>query len=57
MPLLSKLIRWCSVVRGGSDSAQFPMQQVGYLGKTADCVMLFPYGMHANVDGNSLALM
>lgn len=55
--LLSDLIRWCSVVRGGADTAQLPVQQIEYLGKTADCVMLFPYGMHANVDGSALALM
>ena len=55
--LVSKLIRWASVVRAGKDDDQFPTQQVEYFGKTADCIMIFPYGMHANVDGNSLAVM
>jgi hypothetical protein len=55
--LLTKLIRLVSVVRSGSDTDQFPMQQVEYLDKVADCIMVFPYGMHANVDGNSLAVM
>jgi len=55
--LWNKLIRWASVVRGGDDSGQFPLQQVEYLGKVADCIMIFPYGMHANVDGDSLAAM
>jgi phage baseplate assembly protein gpV len=55
--LLTKLIRWASVVRAGNDADQFPIQQVEYLEKVADCIMIFPYGMHANVDGNSLAVM
>ena len=55
--LLYRLIRWASVKRAGDDAGQFPMQQVEYLGKVADCIMVFPYGMHANVDGNSLAVM
>jgi hypothetical protein len=55
--LLTKLIRWASVVRAGSDADQFPTQQVEYLGKVADCIMVFPYGMHANVHGDSLAVM
>jgi hypothetical protein len=55
--LLAKLIRWASVVRAGADDGQFPLQQTEYLGKVADTIMIFPYGMHANVDGDSLALL
>jgi len=33
------------------------VQQVFYLGKTADAIMVFPYGMHANVDGEAPGLM
>lgn len=54
---LNKIVRWASVVRASKDTGQFPIQQVQYHGKTADCVMVFPYGMHANVDGNALAVM
>lgn len=54
MGLFKRLIRWASVVRSGTDTGQFPVQQVVYLGKTADAIMVFPYGMHANVDGNSI---
>jgi hypothetical protein len=48
------LIRWASVIRAGKDDKQFPVQQASYMGKTADTVMLFPYGMHANVNGDAL---
>jgi len=42
------------VVKAGSDTGAYPVQQVSYLGKTADAVMLFPYGLHANVDGTAI---
>jgi len=45
---ISRLIRWASVTRQGKDDKKLPIQQVGYLGKVADCV---------NVDGDSLTLM
>lgn len=48
--------RWASVQRAGKDDETQPRQQVLYHGKVADCVMLFPYGMHANVDGQSLGV-
>lgn len=54
---ISRLIRWASVTRQGKDDKKLPIQQIGYLGKVADCVMVFPYGMHANVDGDALTLM
>jgi len=50
----SKLIRWALVTKAGADTGQFPVQQVTYLGKAADATMVFPYGMHANVDGDSI---
>jgi len=54
---LKRLIRWAKVVKAGADSGVYPVQQVTYLGKTGDAVMLFPYGMHANVDeGLSIVL-
>jgi len=53
---LKRLIRWAKVVKAGADTGQFPVQQVTYLGKAGDAVMIFPYGMHANVD-DGLALM
>jgi len=50
----SRLIRWALVTKAGADTGQFPVQQVTYLGKAADTTMIFPYGMHANVDGDSI---
>lgn len=50
----SKLIRWAKVSKAGTDAGRYPVQQVVYLGKAADAVMLFPYGMHANVDPESI---
>ena len=41
----------------GSDDGQFPTQQMEYLGKVADGIIMFPYGFHANVSADVLALM
>lgn len=54
---ISRLIRWASITRPGKDDKALPIQQVSYLGKSADCTIVFPYGMHANVDGDSLTLV
>lgn len=54
MAWFSRIIRWASVVRAGKDTDSYPVQQIVYLGKTADAVMVFPYGLHANVDGDAL---
>src|SRR5512139_1778431 len=57
MTSLNRLLRWAGISRPGKDTGQFPIQQVAYLGKVSDCLMVFPYGMHANVDGDSLTLL
>ncbi len=55
---IKNLLRWCKVTRdGGSDSDQFPVQQVGYLEKVGDALMWFPFGYHANIPAETLALM
>lgn len=54
MGLFKRLIRWALVTKAGGDAGAYPIQQITYLGKTADAVMLFPYGLHANVDGDSI---
>ncbi len=54
---LKKLIRWARVTGSGGDSKQFPVQQVNFLNKNSDVIMVFPYGMHGNADKDSLALM
>lgn len=55
--MFRKLLRWCKISAAGGDADQFPVQQITYLGKTADAYMLFPFGMHANVDSESLGLL
>lgn len=55
--MLSKLIRWALIKKSGSDTDQFAVQQLSYLGKTADGLIVFPYGHHANVPPDALALM
>jgi len=50
-------IRMSVITSPGSDDTQFPTQQMFYLGKVADGITLFPYGFHANVTADVLALM
>lgn len=60
MDLLSRLkrvIRWARVTSAGNDTGRFPVQQVGYHGKVGDCLMIFPYGHHANLSPDSLVAM
>jgi len=55
--MLRDLLRWAKITKAGSDGEQFHTQQLEYLGKTANSVMVFPYGVHANCTPDSLALM
>lgn len=50
-------IRMSRITSPGSDDGQFPTQQMEYLGKVADGITVFPYGFHANVTADVLALM
>ena len=50
-------IRLSRITASGADDKQFTAQQMEYLGKVADGVTVFPYGMHANVPADFLALM
>lgn len=54
---IKNLIRWARITRFGADDKQFPVQQVTYLGKVGDCMMIFPYGMHGNASEDSLVAM
>ena len=51
------MIRWARVTKAGTDAEQFAVQQVEYLGKVADGLMVFPYGIHGNVPADSRGLM
>jgi len=54
---LKRLIRWARITRESEDTGDFPIQQVGYLGKVGNAVVWLPYGFHANIPENNLALM
>jgi hypothetical protein len=55
--MLRNILRWCRITKAGSDTGQFPVQQMEYLGKVGDGAMLFPYGVHGNVPADTLTLM
>ena len=54
---LKDLIKRATVTKGGADDGQFNIQQVTYLGKVADCEIIFPYGMSANLPKDALLVM
>ena len=49
--------RWGRITKAGSDAEQFATQQTEYLGKVADTLVVFPYGIHGNVPPDALALL
>ena len=55
--LIKNIVRWATITKAGSDDQQFATQQMGYLGKVADGIIVFPYGLHGNVPPDALALM
>lgn len=55
--MLRNFLRWARVSGPANNAQQFSAQQVEYLSKVADAVMLFPYGIHANVPADFLALI
>jgi len=57
MSIIKNLIRWARITKAGSDTEQFATQQMEYLGKVADGLIVFPYGLHGNVPADALALM
>lgn len=54
---LKNLIRWVKTTLPEKAGAAMPINQVEYMSKVAESVMWFPYGMHANVPADALALM
>lgn len=54
---IKNMLRWARITKAGADDKQFPIQQMEYLGKVGDGVMVFPFGFHGNVTPDSLALM
>lgn len=51
------MIRWARITKAGENGQQFYTQQMEYQGKTVNGVIIFPYGTHANVPADNLALM
>ncbi len=54
--MIKSLIRWAVVNSLSSDDQDFPIHQIGYMGKTADAAAWYPYGYHANPGSETLAL-
>lgn len=54
---VKEIIRWARVTRAAAGSNAFHVQQVEYSGKIGDCLMIFPYGLHANLTPDSLVAM
>lgn len=55
--MLRNLLRWARITKAGTDDQQFATQQMEYLGKVSDGLIVFPYGIHGNVPPDALALM
>lgn len=51
---LRAIIKFAVVTLRGDDNGKFPIQQVSYNGRVADCFIVFPYGVHANLPADSL---
>lgn len=50
-------VRFARITNFGTDTKQFAVQQMEYLGKVADGLIVFPYGLHGNVPADAMALM
>ncbi len=57
MSAIHDILRWARITKPGSDDKQFATQQMEYLGKVSDGLIVFPYGVHGNVPADALALM
>lgn len=55
--MIKNMIRRALITLGGDDDKDFPVQQITYLGKAADCEMISPYGHHANLPANDEVLV
>lgn len=55
---LKNIVRAGKITGPADNSKQFPVQQISFKGKLADTLMVFPYGVYANVStDDALALM
>ena len=54
---LINLIKRGRVSRTDNDSRKLPIQQVTYMGDTAEFIAIFPYGVHANLPVDALVTL
>jgi len=51
-------LRWARIIGPGEDDpTKFHIQKIEYMGKVADALMVFPYGLHGNVPEDSFGLL
>ncbi len=55
--LFRNLVKLCRFSRTEPDTAQFPVQQVEYMGKAVDTIVALPYGWHANIPEDMLGIL
>lgn len=55
--MIGRKKKWGRITRKGSEKGTYPIQQATYLGRVSDFVVLFPYGMHANLPVDQLGLL
>ena len=54
--MFHNFLKWARITKSNPNTGQFAVQQMEYLGKVSNGIMIFPYGTHANVPPNSIAL-
>lgn len=54
---LKNVVRWATVTGPVDQTQQFPVQQLTYKGKVANCMMVFPYGMYSHVSTTDALVM
>ncbi len=50
-------IKLAAISLPGKDDKEFPDSQITFFGTTADCVPVYPYGMHANAPVDSYMIL
>lgn len=54
---LKNILRWVRSSKSGTGAGQFPIQQIEYSGKVSDAVIIWPFGLFANVPADNLGIM
>lgn len=56
LQFLKRIIRFGVITGKGTNGNEFWIQQMSYLGKFSDCLIVFPYGMHANLPADNTVM-